>query len=72
MPRYFFHISSGKPHRDEMGEDLRDGAEAWLQAKRLTRDIEDTLEPNGHWKVEVTDKHGLLQYRIKIVAKKFR
>jgi len=58
MPRYFFHISNGKPYKDEMGEELRDAAEAWFAAKRLARDIEDTLEPNGRWNVEVTDTPG--------------
>jgi len=49
MSRYFFRITNGKPHEDDVGEDLRDECEAWFSAKRLTRDIEDTLEPNGKW-----------------------
>jgi hypothetical protein len=51
MSRYYFRITNGKPHDDQVGEELRDEHDAWLAAKRLTRDIEDTLEPNAHWNV---------------------
>ena len=43
MSRYFFQITNGKPYEDDTGEELRDDCAAWLSAKRLTRDIEDTL-----------------------------
>ncbi len=71
MSRYFFHITNGRPHDDEVGEELRDDCEAWSSAKRLTRDIEDTLEPDGNWIVEVRDADGPV-YLISIAARKFR
>ncbi len=71
MSRYFFHITNGKPHDDDVGEDLRDDCEAWFSAKRLTRDIEDSLEPDGKWTVEVRDADGPL-YEISIAGRKLR
>lgn len=71
MPRYFFKITNGKPHDDHTGEELRDDHAAWLETKRLTRDIEDSLEMNGHWNVEVRDAAGPL-YSIKIASQKLR
>jgi len=70
--RYFFHIRNGKLYKDEMGEEHRDGAEAWSAAKRLTRDIDDTLQPNGRRNVEVADTRGSLLHCIEIVGKKLR
>jgi hypothetical protein len=71
MSRYFFRITNGKPHEDNVGEELRDDSEAWHSAKRLTRDIEDTLEPGGRWSVEVHDDSGPV-YVINIAAQKLR
>jgi hypothetical protein len=71
MSRYFFRITNGKPHDDKVGEELRDQGEAWILAKRLTRDIEDTLEPNGKWIVEVRDADGPI-YQISIDGRKLR
>lgn len=71
MPRYFFKITNGKPHDDHTGEELRDENAAWQETKRLTRDIEDSLEMNGHWNVEVCDADGPL-YSIKIASQKLR
>lgn len=71
MSRYFFHITNGKPHEDSVGEELHDDGEAWFSAKRLTRDIEDTLEPDGKWIVQVRDAHGPL-YEISIAGRKLR
>ena len=71
MSRYFFQITNGKPYEDDTGEELRDDCEAWLSAKRLTRDIEDTLEPGGAWNVEVRDADGPV-YSICIAARKLR
>lgn len=71
MSRYFFRITNGKPHDDQVGEELRDERDAWLAAKRLTRDIEDTLEPNAQWNVEVRDAKGPI-YSISIDARKLR
>jgi hypothetical protein len=71
MSRYFFHIRNGKPHEDDVGEELRDDCEAWFSAKRLTRDIEDTLEPDGQWIVVVRDADGPL-YEISIAGRKLR
>ena len=71
MSRYFFRITNGRPHEDDVGEDLRDERQAWLSAKRLARDIEDTLEPDGKWVVEVRDAEGPL-YRISIAGRRLR
>jgi uncharacterized protein DUF6894 len=71
MSRYFFRISNGRPHDDDVGEELRDDGQAWLSAKRLARDIEDTLEPDGKWVVEVSDATGPL-YQISIAARRLR
>lgn len=71
MPRYFFTIKNGKPHMDDVGEELPDEREAWRSAKRLARDIEDTLDPNSIWTVEVKDADGPL-YEIKIAGRKIR
>jgi uncharacterized protein DUF6894 len=71
MVRYFFRITNGNPHEDDIGEELRDDREAWLAAKRLARDIEDTLDPNGKWTVEVRDRDGPI-YLISIAARKLR
>jgi hypothetical protein len=71
MSRYFFRITNGKPHEDDIGEELRDDRQAWISAKRLVRDIEDSLEPNGKWSVEVSDKDGPL-YLINISGQKLR
>jgi hypothetical protein len=71
MSRYFFRISNGRPHEDDVGEELRDERQAWLSAKRLVRDIEDTLEPDGRWTVEVSDAIGPL-YQISIAGRRLR
>ena len=71
MTRYYFRITNGRPHEDDTGEELRNEYEAWLETKRLARDIEDSLEPDGHWNVEVRDDAGPL-YRITIASKKLR
>jgi hypothetical protein len=71
MTRYFFHIANGRPYEDDVGEELRDDSEAWFSAKRLTRDIEDTLEPDSKWIVEVRDADGPL-YEISIASRKLR
>lgn len=71
MSRYFFRITNGKPYDDDVGEELRDDRDAWISAKRLTRDIEDTLEPNANWTVVVTDADGPL-YEISIAGRKLR
>lgn len=71
MSRYFFRITNGKPHEDDVGEELRSEREAWSSAKRLTRDIEDTLEPNGKWAVEVRDADGPLN-EISIAGRRLR
>ncbi len=65
----FLHITNGKPHQDDSGAELRDDREAWASAKRLARDIEDALGPNGKWTVEVSDANGPL-YLISIDERK--
>ncbi len=71
MPRYFFKITNGQPYVDNEGEELRDDVHAWEAAKRLTRDIEDNLAPDGRWQVEVGDANGPL-YLISVAARKLR
>lgn len=71
MSRYFFRISNGRPHEDNVGEELRDDRQAWMAAKRLVRDIEDALEPDGRWVVEVSDAKGPL-YQISIDGRRLR
>ena len=71
MPQYFFRISNGKPFRNQNGEQLRDDAQAWKEATRLTRDIESALEPDGRWDLDVFDADDLV-YSIKIQARKHR
>ncbi len=71
MPRYFFKITNGKPHDDDTGEELRDDDAAWQETKRLARDIEDSLEPDGHWKLEVRDDRGPV-YSVTVASQKHR
>jgi hypothetical protein len=70
MPRYFFDISNSEPYLDLIGEDCHDDKEAWKIAKRLARDIEDTLEPNARWDVKVKDPEGHPVYSIEIIGRK--
>jgi hypothetical protein len=58
MPRYFFHISCSDPFEDEEGMDLPDDATAWLEAKKLVRDIEGSLAPGEEWRLQVADRAG--------------
>jgi hypothetical protein len=71
MPRYFFNITNGKPFEDDVGEEHRDEHDAWDATKRLTRDIEDKLEPGGIWTVYVRDADGPV-YLISIASRKLR
>lgn len=64
MPRYYFDIENGRPHRDEVGEDLPDDAAAWRSAVRLAREIEDVLDPGGTWNLEV--RHHTPLFRIEV------
>lgn len=38
--------------------DLPDDAAAWVEAKRIVRDIETTLVPGDKWRLEVADGAG--------------
>ncbi len=58
MPRYFFDIENGRPHRDEEGEELQDDQAAWRAAVRVTRDIEDVLAPGGSWRLTVRSREA--------------
>ena len=62
--RYFFRISDGHPYHDEIGEELRDDRHAWRTATRLTRDIENALEPNGCLDPDVSRPGLLHQHQI--------
>ena len=71
MTRYFFQITNGAPHRDDVGEELEDDVAAWREAKRLTRDIEHSLSVGGSWNLEVRDAKGAV-CSITIESKKLR
>ena len=66
MSRYFFDIQNGRSHVDEIGEELLNDEAAWHSAKRLTRDIEDTLAPGGQWTLEVRNSGRKIIFRIAI------
>jgi uncharacterized protein DUF6894 len=65
MPRYYFHIENGQPHRDAVGEDLPGDAEAWQEALLATRDIEDVLAPGGTWRLEVQRDRTVFRIEIR-------
>lgn len=49
MTRYFFDISgtTGRFHRDYVGEELYDDRAAWREALSQVRTVEDSLAPGG-------------------------
>lgn len=67
MGRYYFHIAGRNPHRDEIGEDLKDDIAAWQEAVRLTRDIEHAFDPGHIWRLEVHDERKPV-YRLEIIS----
>ncbi|MCP3402071.1 MULTISPECIES: DUF6894 family protein [unclassified Bradyrhizobium] len=71
MTRYFYQITNGAPHNDDVGEELANDHAAWIAAKRLARDIEDSLELDGRWSLEVRDGIGPV-CSITIESKKLR
>ena len=58
MARYFFHISSQEPYHDADGLELPNDGAAWLEAKKLVRDIETSLAPGQDWQLDVVDGVG--------------
>jgi hypothetical protein len=69
MPTYFFHIDGERPHRDVIGEDLPHDEAAWVEALRLTRDIEGMVQPGQRWTLEVHDGNRVL-YRVAITTER--
>jgi hypothetical protein len=53
MLQYHFHIQGKRPYQDDGGVELADDAAAWKEAKRVARDIENSLEPGDNWHLEV-------------------
>jgi hypothetical protein len=71
MPRYFFHISNGRPFLDPTGEELQDDDAAWEQALRTVRDIESVLCLDGSsvWCLEVKREETSI-FRIDVSARR--
>ena len=65
MPTFEFAISGARPFRDEV--QLPSFEAAWQQALSLARDIEDSLELGGTWKLEVSEA-GTCLFRLEIGA----
>jgi hypothetical protein len=57
MPRYYFQLEGTRPFSDNEGTELADDAAAWLEAKRLTRDIEGDFKPGETWRLKVFKDH---------------
>jgi hypothetical protein len=72
MPRYFFHIEDGKPHRDETGIELAGLAEAKCEAMRYAGHlICDSLEDfwdAGEWCLTATDDKGLTLFSLTLLG----
>jgi hypothetical protein len=55
MPHYFSNIDGDHPFRDEPGEQLENDAAAWVEALRLSRDIEGKITPGQRWRLYVIE-----------------
>lgn len=71
MAKYYFHISSSEPFKDGEGLDLPNDDAAWLEAKRLVRDIEASLAPGDTWQLDVLDGDGAV-FAISLNSKRLR
>jgi hypothetical protein len=58
MSKYFFHISGKDPFHDSDGLELPNDDAAWIEAKKLVRDIESDLAPGDDWQLDVVDNSG--------------
>ena len=62
MPRYYFHLADGHPHRDADGEVLADDAAARRQALAIMHETmeahEDHILSGGPWTVRAIDDSG--------------
>lgn len=67
MARYFFHIASIHPFQDDDGMEHPSDECAWREALRLTHDVEQHLQPGGHWILTVYEGDRLV-YRIEVSA----
>lgn len=68
MPTYHFHSANGGRFLDRDGIELRDLAEARLNAVQLAgevlRDHPEHIWEAGHWRVEVTDHRNVLLFTV--------
>lgn len=63
MPRFFFHLQSGKTFvPDEKGHELSGALDAYFHARKLIREAQPYLsEDDGHWIIRVrTETDGEL------------
>lgn len=63
MPRFFFHLQSGKTHvADHKGHELSGALDAYLHARKLIREAQPYLtEDDGRWIIRVqTEADGEL------------
>lgn len=68
MPRYHFNTHDGQVSIDELGTELPDEMAARYEAIRMAGKILDDdkrrLATGGDWFMEVTDRHGLVLFRL--------
>lgn len=72
MPRFYFNVHDGKSFPDEDGSELRDLRAARETAVRLAgdllRDHAAAFWTGEEWRMEVTDKQGLILFCLTFVA----
>lgn len=72
MPRYYFHIHDGRSIIDVDGVVLPDTGEARRKAIRLSgqyfENEADLVSLGEEWRMEVTDEHGLILFRLDFVV----
>ena len=72
MPVYHLHSANGRPVCDSDGIELRDLAEARMNAVQLAgqelRDHPEHVWQSGHWRIEVTDDRNVLLFTVVMLA----
>jgi hypothetical protein len=71
MPRYYFNIHGDHPFQDELGEELADDAAAWVEALRLSRDVEGKLNPGQRWQLYVVE-NGTPVFIVSVASRRLR